>query len=208
MRIEKLNENKIRFILNLEDLKEKNIDFHTFMSNSIEAQDLFLDMLEQAEREMGFTTKNYRLSIEVIATSDGNFILTVTRVIPDKDILSPAIKKIKTKRKSITPDKFLSVYSFNSFDEFCEFCTYLSTSHLSRLNKKLKNSSLYLYNSKYYLILYNITLNLKDFKTLHCLIIEFAKYIIESNIFERKLIEYGKEIIGKNAINICTKHFG
>ena len=77
MRIEKLNENKIRVFLNLEDLKEKNIDLHTFMSNSLETQDLFLDMLNKAESEVGFQTHNYKLVIEALASSDGNFILTI-----------------------------------------------------------------------------------------------------------------------------------
>ena len=45
MRFEKLNEDKIRITLNREDLIKKNIDFHVFMSNSIESQDLFFDML-------------------------------------------------------------------------------------------------------------------------------------------------------------------
>ena len=70
MKIEKLNENKIRIILNLDDLKEKNIDFHTFMSSSLESQDLFLDMLNIAEEEVGFITKDYKLIIEAIATSN------------------------------------------------------------------------------------------------------------------------------------------
>jgi negative regulator of genetic competence, sporulation and motility len=30
----------------------------------------------------------------------------------------------------------------------------------------------------------------------------------DGEIFERKLIEYGKSIIPKNAINTCEKHFG
>ena len=54
MRIEKISDNKIRFILNMEDLEEKNIDFHSFMANSIETQDLFLDMLDKAEEEIVF----------------------------------------------------------------------------------------------------------------------------------------------------------
>lgn len=52
MRIEKLNDNKIRIILNIEDLKKKNIDFHSFMANSVETQTLFLDMLDKAEEEI------------------------------------------------------------------------------------------------------------------------------------------------------------
>ena len=70
MKFEKLTENQIRIILNIEDLREKDIDFHSFMSNSLESQDLFLDMLEKAEEEIGFNTKDYKLIIEAIASSD------------------------------------------------------------------------------------------------------------------------------------------
>lgn len=55
MKIEKLNENKIRITLDMNDLAEKDIDFHAFMSNPIESQNLFLDMLEQAEKEVRFS---------------------------------------------------------------------------------------------------------------------------------------------------------
>ena len=86
MRIEKLNENKIRIFFDIEDLVEKNIDLHTFMSNSMETQDLFLDMLDKAETELGFNTKNYKLVIEALASFDGNFIITVTRVLPTESV--------------------------------------------------------------------------------------------------------------------------
>ena len=56
MKIEKLTENKIRIILNLEDLKENNIDVQSFMSNSIESQNLFINILDKAEHEVGFST--------------------------------------------------------------------------------------------------------------------------------------------------------
>lgn len=69
MKIEKLNENKIRITLNLNDLIEKNIDFHSFMSNPLETQSLFAEMLDTAEKEVGFVTKNCQLSIDALATS-------------------------------------------------------------------------------------------------------------------------------------------
>ena len=70
MRIEKITENKIRIILNIQDLEEKNIDLHSFMSNSIESQDLFYEMLNKAEKEIGFKTKDYKLLIEAIAVPE------------------------------------------------------------------------------------------------------------------------------------------
>ena len=57
MKFEKLSENKIKITLTSQDLKDKNIDFHSFMSNPLEKQDLFLDILEEAEEEIGFEFK-------------------------------------------------------------------------------------------------------------------------------------------------------
>ncbi|MBO5004661.1 MAG: adaptor protein MecA [Clostridia bacterium] len=79
MKFEKLNEDKIRITLSSKDLVEKDIDFHSFMSNSIKSQDLFLDILEEAEKKVGFVTKDYKVRIEALAMNDGNFIFTVTR---------------------------------------------------------------------------------------------------------------------------------
>ena len=73
MQIEKITENKIKIILNIQDLQEKNIDLHSFMSNSIESQDLFYDMLDKAEKEIGFETKDYKLIIEALAIPNRKF---------------------------------------------------------------------------------------------------------------------------------------
>ena len=53
MKFEKLNENKLRIIVSTKDLIEQHIDFHAFMSSSLETQDIFLDMLDKAEKEVG-----------------------------------------------------------------------------------------------------------------------------------------------------------
>ena len=83
MKFEKLSENKLRITLNIRDLADKDIDYHSFMSNSVDTQKLFLDMLEKAEEEVGFKTKNYKIMIEAVVTSTGEFIVTVTRSLPD-----------------------------------------------------------------------------------------------------------------------------
>lgn len=54
MKFEKLTENKIRVILNNDDLNQNNVDLHSFMANSIESQDLFYMVLEKAEKEIRF----------------------------------------------------------------------------------------------------------------------------------------------------------
>ena len=72
---------------------------------------------------------------------------------------------------------------------------------------KLKKSSLYSYNSKYYLCIHISNVSLNSFKSLHCSIIEFSSHINNTELFERKLIEYGKVIFKTNAINNCIKAF-
>ena len=138
---------------------------------------------------------------------NGNFVLTVTRVSEESQTDRTVSKKVKIKRISSQPSKFLSTYAFDTFDEFCEFCIYLNTCHGNAFNKKLKNSKLYLYHNKYYLVLHNVVLAIKDFKSFHYLITEFATYVKDSELFERKLSEHAKGIIPTNAISTCIKHF-
>lgn len=152
MRIEKLNEDKIRITLNIEDLEAEHIDFHTFMSNPIESQDIFLDMLEKAEREVGFVTDDYRLMIEALAMNDGKFILTVTRIeVEKKDKVTYKKRKVNIKRKSTTLRSGIAIYRFETFDDFCEFCNFINNSILHNLNSFINSISLYSYNEKYYL---------------------------------------------------------
>ena len=54
MKIEKLNENKLKITLNSEDLKARNIDVQAFIYNTPESQDLFWDVMREAEKEYGF----------------------------------------------------------------------------------------------------------------------------------------------------------
>lgn len=207
MHIEKLNENKIRIFFDIEDLIEKNIDLHTFMSNSMETQDLFLDMLDKAETELGFNTKDYKLVIEALASSDGNFIITVTRVLPNDISTKKTKKTVKTKIKSVTPNKQSSVVAFNTFDDFCSFCTYVNNSTCFPISQ-LKSSSLILYNDRYYLVINNLKLSIKDFKLLYSTLTEFSSTVKGEALFERKIKEYGKIIFKKDAINECIKYFG
>lgn len=207
MKIEKLNDNKIRITLNLTDLEENHIDFHTFMSNSIESQKIFLDMLDKAEKEVGFVTDDYRVMIEALAMSDGNFVLTVTRFESERTNTTYRKKKVNIKRKVNEIDNKKAIYCFNTFDEYCSFCNFLNNNILKHMNDFADSMSLFEYNSKYYLVISNIHINTNLLKTFCSSITEFASFIEEANLFENKLLEYGNLIMKDNAIDTCIKHF-
>lgn len=208
MKIEKLNENKIRIILSNKDLLEKNINFNSFMSNSAEAQDLFLDMLEEAEERVGFVTKDYKIKIEALAMADGDFVLTITRF-NQKDssdaTLGQKSKKVTAKRKVAPLDSESLVYEFNSFDDFCLFSSFVAP--IKELGNIAKSTQLYTYNSKYYLLFTKLNHEHPYIRNFYTLITEFGTFINHSDLFASKLHERGKLIIKNNAIKICTKHF-
>jgi len=203
MKIEKLTENKLRVVLNIEDLETNNIDFESVINNTPETQSLILSILNQAEKEVGFYVQDSKIIIETFASFDGNFVFTITK--------SPSIqaeyhtfsrKTPKAKRKSFKLDNSL-IYSFQNFDEFCDFCKALHLEFLSHESIKLicKNTSLYFYKDTYYLLITGINANNKHLTEFFSVISEFTNRIDYYKNFDAKLIEHGKPIFKKNAIS-------
>lgn len=127
MQIEKVNKNKLKVILNTNDLKENHIDLNTFMANSLESQELFLDILDLAEEEFGFYVDNSKLVIESVSLANNIFIFTITKLSEHKHTLSQNY-----------------IYSFNTFDQLASIFSFID---------KKSFSSIYTYNNKFYLVI-------------------------------------------------------
>ena len=210
MKIEKLTENKIRITLNIEDLAEKNIDFHEFMSNPIDSQSLFLDMLDQAEKEFGFVTKDCKVMIEALATSSGTFVLTVTKVTSNFETPSNIPKKKVKVRKKIQNIKSNScaIFEFATFDDFYDYGLSVTTELSAKIsNSSIKNAKLYLYNNKYYLVIDELPSDVHLTKAFYSSILEFAKFVSNSTTYKNKILEHGRIVLKKNAIINCIKKF-
>ncbi len=207
MKFEKLSENKIRITLSIQDLAEKEIDFHVFMSNSIESQDILLDMLEQAKKETGFDPENYNLKIEALAMADTSFVFTITKEVPEEKTKLPK-KKFTIKRKSLNPSSTQAVYAFSNFDDYCSFLHFLQESNLLNDIVHIADSVLlYQYKEKYYLLMNGIHSEVVNKLRFYTAITEFAKYITNSKVFVSKLLECGNLIMKDNAIEVGLKHF-
>lgn len=204
MKIEKLTDNKIRIILNTDDLLEKNIDVKSLINNTDIAQDLFKQILKCAEKEVGFVVADSKLLIEAFVSSEGFFVITFTKFKSDIKNTSNKKSKLKVKRKTFYPSCKNVAFMFNNFEEFCNFCTYLN--NINFTTKLAKKIILYEYNSRYYLVLSNIndTIDVSPFYTA---ISEFAKIVSDSTNFECKLLERGKIIFKNNAIENGIKYF-
>lgn len=210
MKIEKLTENKIRIILNIEDLENNNIDFDSVLNNTPETQTLILSILNQAEKEVGFFVHDSKILIEAIASFDGNFVFTITKTASKESVThSFSRKKPLAKRKSLKFDNANTIYSFRNFEEFCEFCKALHIEFLSHESLKLvcKNTALYFYNDSYYLLISGINSNYEHLNVFFSVISEFTDRIDNNKNFDAKLVEHGKAIFKRNAISSTINIF-
>lgn len=210
MKFEKLDENKIRITLSMHDLEEKDINFHDFVSNSIETQDLFLDMLEEAEEKIGFKTRNCKVKIEALAMTEDDFVLTVTKIVPDNNkkrlYVSPK-KKPKAKRKCTNIKSNYLIYKFNSFDDYCNFIEFIIHNKFSNLSKIAQKISVFLYNDLYYLVLDNLNPEYQDINKFYTGITEFGSYIASADLFISRLCESGTTFIKNNAFKKSLSYF-
>ena len=203
MKIEKLTENKIRVILNSNELNIDDDNLHTVMYSS----ELFLDILNKAEKEVNFCTDGCKLLIEAFSSLDDFFVFTITKYVQDTN-KKVSVKPIPVvKRKSFDKLSKHVIFKFEDFDSFCDFCKRIENLHKLKCGNLIKNSSLYLWKDCYYLILKNVNIKSENSYLLYSILSEFAKVTSFSNSFESKLLEYGELIIKKDAINIGINFF-
>lgn len=197
MKIEKLAEDKIKITITIDDLAARNIDLYSFVYNTPESQDLFWDVMNEAERELGFNVDDSMIYVETSTSGSESFTMIVTKT-KEKPLLKinkdkPAQSKdnIKLKRKKMPYFIKNGVFKFESFDDVCTFCKHATA-------KSVTNTKLYSLNGDYYL-----TAGIMP----TTLILEYAQVVKNPSLAEAKLYEYGQTIVENDVIETITKYF-
>lgn len=198
MQIEKLSDNKIRIIFSIQELEKQNIDYHSFMSNSNQNNYIFTNLLCQAQKEVNFNTEHCKISVETFELSNGNFIVTMTKI---------NNKKVTLKRKINKMHNNSCIYKFANIDNFCDFCNYLSQTPNKILEKLENKNSLYCMNNEYFFIVNNLLLNYDEIGYFSSSITEFATFTNSSDYLISKFTENSNCIMKNNAINTCLNFF-
>jgi adapter protein MecA 1/2 len=187
MRIEKINNNKIKIMFDATELEENNITIHSFLSGSLEAQRLVYAILDIANEEFGFDTENCNISSETISFSNKNFVIIVTKS-SSLSFLPPIIDECSL--NSV-------VYKFSYIEEFFSFCKYINS--YANFWSVLENS-LYKYKNEFILImeLKNLEKNLK--RILLSILAEYKNYILLSPLALTELKEHSILILENKAI--------
>ena len=201
MKFEKLSEYKLRVTVSNDELLESsNGDLDNFMSNPSKARKSFLEILDKAEDEVGFHIDNSRIRIDAKSMYNGDFIFTITKLIPKGS------KKVKPVKVPIQKDNTL-VYSFVDIEHFFNFCNFLKKQKINRLREFCKTIELYKYNGKYVLICLNINQNYRYLGMLYSGITEFGNFLTSQESVATLIKERGTLVIGHNAIYTSQKNF-
>ncbi len=199
MKIEKLTENKIRVIINSDELPLKDLNVHSIMTKAIETQDIFGIILKKAEKEANFYTDGCKLLIEAFSSLDDVLVFTITKFSSDNETKK---RKLIAKRKSFTCTCKHIVCQFENFDTFYDFCAHIKSLRKLDTTKLAKNIALYHWKDNYYLVLRNSNTQYENMDLFYSALSEFGKLLSFSEHFESKLLEHGKVLIKKNAIDI------
>lgn len=79
MKIEKISENKIKCILNKNDLASRNLDVSDFSYGSEKTNELFKEMTSKAYKKFGFQAEDAPLMIEAIPVSEDRVELIISK---------------------------------------------------------------------------------------------------------------------------------
>lgn len=169
MQIEKINDNKLEVILSVNDLKDNNIDIHSFWANSSETQDLFFNILDLAEENFDFVIEEDKFIVESFNLNENLFLITITKLNASEEV-------------SQNPNSSL-LYKADSFEDFYEL------TKLIKQNDLYHNVLIYQYNDFYFFVLkkFNNQQLLNFFQ-------EYCTYEKDSHYMENILFEHGIKI--------------
>ncbi len=207
MKVEKINENKVRITLSIDELTQRDISVKDLEKDTIKAKKLFLELIEESNLEPSFIFEHAQLFVEAATDSNDFFIVTITKVddfpdlakynLLDEGFSKKAIKKPST--NAICPINY-NIFSFECIDNLLDMCNILNKNQLF-----LGKSSLYKLDTRYFLIFSKYSVKNPKFLRTYSIINEFCLCNYESTLYEASLIEKSKLIISDKALQTLTK---
>lgn len=183
MTIERINDNKAKITLSLEELSYRKITLSEIQKDKNKAQDFFMKLIEDSHLNDTFLEENSTLFIEA-STSKNSFIVIITKVtIADNYNINSLNYSYKISS---------NIFEFGTIKNLISAINILSKKHINDV-------SLYFYNQKYYLIFSSSITRTSEFTKIFLVLSEYCDNFYKSK-FSNILYEYGNCIFYKNAL--------
>lgn len=230
MKVEKINENKVKITLTIDELKQRKINIKDIEKDATLARNLFIDLIEETKLDEDFVLDDSQLYIEASSDNNNLFIVTITKIDHMPDISKYSLKskssktKIKTKALNNTIKTKVKVsrkvntklskkkknnidyrvdstlYAFNSMKTLLDACAIFKKENLY-----FGKNSLYRYQNKYFILFEKSTINNKKFIKTFSVISEFCEKYYSEDLFDISVKENSKLIIKDNALQKLNK---
>ncbi|MCP8968732.1 genetic competence negative regulator [Ectobacillus ponti] len=194
MRLERLNYNKIKIFLTFDDLLERGLTKEDLWQNAPKVQQLFRDMMLEANKELGFEADG-PIAVEVFSLQAQGMVVIVTK------------EQLEEGLEEDFSDEFIEmqVTLDESEDILYEFATLEDIISLAGRLYPLgvESGALYSFEDRFYLLLEDDSalLGKED------LIAILAEYGNSSTITVYRLMEYGRKLMEERAVAQLYHYF-
>ncbi|MBR5614949.1 MAG: adaptor protein MecA [Clostridia bacterium] len=205
MRIERIGENKIKVMVNGDDIRMWNVDLKNFTDNTPEAQDMFWFALKQAEQDVNFTVGQSQLLVETMPAGDEGYVLVISRLESETDVAEALVragKQVKQtefkvrRRHRMAP--LLRIYRFEDFEELCQGIAQIHELYMGA-------SRLFKYQGGFFLEL--VPIDAVGFFEIDNIVSEFSEKVRKPVIMQGVLNEHGQLMMAAEAVENIARNF-
>lgn len=190
MKIEKVDDNKVKIILSFEELEMRNITLSDIEKNNTAARNLFTSLIEETNLDEDFVCDDSQLFIEASSDNTDTFILTITKTndLPDiNNYVKPETKMLYRINSRL--------YEFASLDTILNFCEVAKEENLF-----FGQNTLFKYNDKYFILFSENAIKNKKFIKTYVMISEYCSRYFSYDIFYKTVIEKADVVISNRAL--------
>lgn len=199
MNIQQIGPNRLRILLDVNDLDKFDLDYLSINTDSHNTMVLLRTILLKAKKD-GFCTNHCKILVEVLPDNNSGCILYITKSVIKKSEIQ---LKLKGKKSSGENDGY--ILTFDCLDDAIGAIS--NFSHYPDL--PLKQSRLYKLSDKWYLVFDPVNFGL-DRNRLISLLADLSEYgSAESKtpVREALLEEHGEKIVSSRAIESFIRFF-
>lgn len=206
MRIEKVDENKIKVLIEDNEARQWNISFQSLCENTPQMRRVFQTAVALAEENIDFSVDGAKLFVEAIhSEAPYDFGMLITRVCNEGE-LKRAVRscsyqgRLRKTRMEITKRNRCQrvIYRFIEFENACRAVSEMAGRYHGE-------SRLYKYQGSFYLLL---ELSCRDsVKDMEAVLGEFGHVVQNGQYMHGRLNEYGKVMIPRNAFGVMEEYF-
>lgn len=206
MKIERLDENKIKVTVGSDDIKMWNVDLKNFTENTPEAQDMFWFALKRAEQDVNFTVGRAQLLVETMPAGEEGFELIISRLENEVELAEALVRagKQQVKRTEFKAKRrqrgavLLRIFKFCDFEDVCRGVEEIRELYIG-------SSRLYKYQGDFYLEL--MPIDSFGLFGIENILSEFAEKSKKPLILQGVLEEHGKILINSDAVSVISRNF-